>query len=174
MLQQYENFIYCVVYRTLNACAFTLVDAQSVRPDRKFEDIVLKIDQEYLKTLLNTFIDSSRSFTWVADFIDKGVEIDDKFLFHIQILEDQNFVECLDKKSDIGYEITLGGEFEWKSRPLRLTAAGHEFVEAINRSEIWSVIKKEFKDSSLSTLKSAASSLLKAFAKKQINKYFEL
>ena len=134
----------------------------------------MKIDQEYLKSLLNTFIESPRSFIWVADFIDNGIEIDDKFLFHIQILEDQKFVECLDKKSEIGYEITLGGEFEWSSRPLRLTAIGHEFVEAINRDEIWAVIKKEFKTASLSTLKSAASSLLQAFAKKQLNKYFEL
>ena len=134
----------------------------------------MKIDQEYLKSLLNTFIESPRSFIWVADFIDNGIEIDDKFLFHIQILEDQKFVECLDKKSEIGYEITLGGEFEWSSRPLRLTAVGHEFVEAINRDEIWAVIKKEFKTASLSTLKSAASSLLQAFAKKQLNKYFEL
>lgn len=134
----------------------------------------MKIDQEYLKSLLNTFIDSSRSFIWVADFTNKGIELDDKFLFHIQILEDQHFIECLDKKSDIGYEITLGGDFEWQSRPLRLTATGHEFVEAINRSEIWDIMKEEFKESSLTTLKSAASSLLKAFAKKQINKYFEL
>jgi len=110
----------------------------------------------------------------VADFTDKGIELDDKFLFHIQILEDQHFIECLDKKSDIGYEITLGGDFEWQSRPLRLTATGHEFVEAINRSEIWEIMKEEFKESSLTTLKSAATSLLKAFAKKQINKYFEL
>jgi hypothetical protein len=133
----------------------------------------LKIDQEYLKIILNTFIDSPRSFVWVSDFIDRGVVMDDKFLFHIQILEDQNFIECLDKKSDLGYEITLGGEYDWKSRPLRLTAFGHEFVEAINRSEIWAVLKEEFKDSSLSTLKSAAASLLKAFAKKQLNKYLE-
>jgi len=134
----------------------------------------MKIDQEYLKIMLNTFIESPRSFIWVADIMEKGIAMDDKFLFHMQILEDQNFIECLDKKSDIGYEITLGGEFEWRSRPLRLTATGHEFVEAINRSEIWDIIKEEFKDSSLSTLKSAASSLLKAFAKKQLNKYFEL
>jgi hypothetical protein len=133
----------------------------------------MKIDQEYLKTMLNTFVESPHSFIWVADLIEKGIEMDDKFLFHIQILEDQSFVEALDKKSDLGYEILLGGEYKWNSRPLRLTASGHEFVEAINRSEIWEVIKEEFKDSSLSTLKSAASTLLKALAKKQIHKYFE-
>ena len=134
----------------------------------------MKIDQEYLKELLNTFMESSRSFIWVEDIVKKGIEMDDKFLFHIQILEDQDFIECLDKKSEIGYEITLGGEFEWKSRPLRLTASGHKFSEAINRPEIWEILKDEFKDASLSTLRSAATSLLIAFAKKQINKYLEI
>lgn len=119
-------------------------------------------------------MESSRSFIWVEDIVKKGIEMDDKFLFHIQILEDQDFIECLDKKSEIGYEITLGGEFEWKSRPLRLTASGHEFSEAINRPEIWEILKDEFKDASLSTLRSAATSLLIAFAKKQINKYLEI
>ncbi len=134
----------------------------------------MKIDQEYLKELLNTFMESSRSFIWVEDIVKKGIEMDDKFLFHIQILEDQDFIECLDKKSEIGYEITLGGNFEWKSRPLRLTASGHEFSEAVNRPEIWEILIGEFKGASLSTLKSVASSLLIAFAKKQLNKYLEI
>ena len=133
----------------------------------------MQIDQDYLREILNTFTQSTRSFIWLEDLTRKGIEIDDKFLFHIQILEDQQFVECLDKRSDIGYEITLGGNFEWKSRPLRLTATGHEFTEAINRPDIWDVLKQEFKDASLSTLRSAATSLLLAFAKKQVNKYLE-
>ena len=133
----------------------------------------MQIDQDYLREILNTFTQSTRSFIWLEDLTRKGIEIDDKFLFHIQILEDQQFVECLDKRSDIGYEITLGGNFEWKSRPLRLTTSGHEFTEAINRPEIWDVLKQEFKDASLSTLRSAATSLLLAFAKKQVNKYLE-
>jgi hypothetical protein len=135
---------------------------------------VLELHYKNRREILNAFIESPRSFVWVADIVEKGIEIDDKFLFHIQILEDQHFVECLDKKSEIGYEISLGGQFEWKSRPLRLTASGHEFTEAINRPEIWEILKAEFKDASLSTLKSTATSLLLAFAKKQVNKYLEL
>jgi hypothetical protein len=129
----------------------------------------MKIDQEYLRQILNTFTESTRSFIWIADICDKGIEVDDKFLFHMQILEDQKFIECLDKMSDLGYEITLGGEFKWNSRPLRLTASGHEFLEAINRPE-----KAEFRDASLSTLKSVAGTLLSAFARKQLGKYLEL
>lgn len=133
----------------------------------------MKIDQEYLKQVLNAFIDSPRSFVWVADIMETGIDLDDRFLFHMQILEDQGFVECLDRKSELGYEILLGGEFEWKSRPLRLTAAGHEFAEALNRPEIWEVLKGEFRDASLETLRSAAKTLLLAFAKKQLGKYLE-
>lgn len=123
--------------------------------------------------MLNTFVASPHSFIWVSDLVDQGIEMDDKFLFHIQILEDQGFVESLDKKSDLGYEILLGGEFKWQSRPLRLTASGHEFVEALNKSEVWEIIKEEFKDSSISTLRSAATTLFKAFAKKQVEKYLK-
>ncbi len=134
----------------------------------------MKIDQPYLKQMLNVFIESKNSHIWVADMADAGIEMDDKFLFHIQILEDQGFIECLDKTSDIGYEILLGGQFRWHSRPLRLTSSGHEFVEALNQAEIWNIITSEFQNSSLETLKSAASSLLKAFARKQIGKYLDL
>ncbi len=134
----------------------------------------MKIDQEYLRNILNAFIESERSFVWVADIESRDVAIDDKFLFHMQILEDQHFIECLDKKSELGYQINLGGNFSWQSRPLRLTASGHEFVEAINRPEIWEVLRAEFSDASLSTLKSAATSLLLAFAKKQVGKYLEI
>ncbi len=134
----------------------------------------MQIDQDYIKVVLNTFIESDRAFIWVGDITAHGFEMDDKFLFHMQILEDQEFIECLDKMSDLGYEITLGGEFRWHSRPLRLTAAGHEFVDAINREDIWQVLQNDFKDASLSTLKSAAKDLLLAFAKKQVNKYLEI
>ena len=134
----------------------------------------MKIDQGYLKKILNTFLDARRSFVWPADILASGIEMDDKFLFHIQILEDQHFIECLDKRSDIGYEIALGGEFEWNSRPLRLTASGHEFAEALNRDEIWEILKADFKEASLSTLTTAATTLLDAFARKQLKKYFDL
>lgn len=134
----------------------------------------VKIDQEYLKKILDTFTDSPRSFVWVGDLLDKGLNMDDKFLFHIQILEDQKFIESLDKKNDIGYRVTLGGEYTWESHPLRLTAAGHEFAEAMNKAEIWEILSGEFRDASLSTLKDVATSLLKGFAKKQLGKYIEV
>jgi len=79
----------------------------------------------------------------------------------------------LAQTANLGYLITMSGNFEWISRPLRLTAAGHEFAEALSRKEIMEVLKSGFKDASLSTLKTAAKELLSAFAKKQASKYLD-
>ena len=134
----------------------------------------MKIDDEYLKKLLNTFLDSPRSFVELNDFSERSIAIDDKFLFHMQALEDQAMVECLNKEKSLGYIIALSGRFEWISRPLRLTAPGHEFADALNRSEVWEGLKSGFKDASLSTLSIAAKELLTAFIKKKAKDNFGL
>lgn len=133
----------------------------------------MNIDQDYLKHLINTFRDSPRSFVDLRDFRERQIPTDDKFLFHMQLLEDRKLVECLNKDTNLGYSVALGGNFEWMSRPLRLTADGHEFAEALNRREVWEVLKSGFKDASLTTLTSAAKELLVGFIKKQVKKHFE-
>ena len=55
--------------------------------------------------------------------------------------------------------------------PLRLTATGHELLEALNKSEVWDIIKKEFKDASISTIFSVGTTLVKNLALKKIEKY---
>ena len=134
----------------------------------------MRIDQDYLKSLLTTFLESADSFSELRHFQKRGIEVDQKFLFHMQLLEDQSFVEPLNKGEGLGYVVALGGNFEWISKPLRLTASGHEFAEALNRKEVWEMLKSGFKDASLSTLATASKELLTAFAKKQAKKYFEL
>jgi hypothetical protein len=134
----------------------------------------VKIDPDYLKVILSTFLDSPDSFVELRHFEKGEIEIDDKFLFHMQLLEDQSLVQALNRGEGLGYVIALGGNFEWMSKPLRLTAAGHEFAEALNRKEVWEKIKGGFKDASLATLISAAKELLTAFVKTQAKKHFEV
>lgn len=135
----------------------------------------MKIDQDFLKAVLNTFLDSDQSFIWPNEILERtGTEMDDRFLFHMQILEDQRFVECLDRHRGLGYEIHMGGQFEWRSHPLRLTATGHEFAEALNRDDVWTVLKAEFKDASVETLYRVGRSLLESYARKQMSKYLDL
>jgi hypothetical protein len=134
----------------------------------------MKLDQDYLRTALGVFLDSPRSFVELSDFQKANVAVDDKFLFHMQLLEDQSFVECLNKDKNLGYIIAMGGNFEWISRPLRLSAAGHEFADALSRKEIAQILKSGFKDASLSTLKLAGTELLKAFVKTQVERHLGL
>lgn len=132
----------------------------------------MKIDQEYLKKLLNAFLDSENHYAKISNFKNAGLEIDDKFLFHMQILEDQGFVKGYSEENNLGYQVSLAGTFVWIDQNLRLTASGHEFTDALNKKEIFEVIKSEFKDVSVGTLVSVSKELMIAFAKKQASKYF--
>lgn len=53
--------------------------------------------------------------------------------------------------------------------PLRLTAFGHEFLEALRNSQVWGTIKSEFKDASIGTLWRVSKDLLEAYTKRKIS-----
>jgi hypothetical protein len=132
----------------------------------------MKIDQDYLKDLLNAFQAEESLYTDINKLKEKGFDhLTGKFLFHIQILEDKKLIENCTKDFRIGYDFTLDGGISWTILPLRLTANGHELLEALNKSEVWDIIKKEFKEASVSTLFSVGTTLVKNLALKKIEKY---
>lgn len=49
-----------------------------------------------------------------------------------------------------------------------LTWDGHEFLDNIRQSEVWETIKSDFKDSSISTIRSVVKQLAEAYAKKKV------
>ena len=122
----------------------------------------MKIDQDYLKALLNAFQAEESLYTDINKLKEKGFDyLTDKFLFHIQILEDKKLIENCTKNSRIGYDFTLDGGICWTVVPLRLTATGHDLIEALNKSEVWEIIKKYFKEASISTLVNVGTELVK-------------
>jgi len=52
--------------------------------------------------------------------------------------------------------------------PLRLTARGHDFAEAISEKTIWDRIKKELPGAAMSTLVSVSLELAKDYAKQAL------
>jgi hypothetical protein len=38
----------------------------------------------------------------------------------------------------------MSDDFGWTDINLRLTARGHEFIEALSRQDVWQVIKSQF------------------------------
>ena len=134
----------------------------------------MRIDQNYLKKLLNVFLESSKYYTELSEFKKSGFDIlDDAFLFHFKILEDQMFVESCVENRRLGYQVSGDGQARWESNIIRLTAAGHDFAESINKAEIFEILSNEFKDASVSTLSNVAKELMRGFAQKQIKKYFD-
>jgi len=133
----------------------------------------MKIDQDYLKDLLNAFQAEESLYTDINKLKEKGFDhLTDKFLFHIQILEDKKLIENCTKNSKIGYDFTLDGGISWTIVPLRLTATGHDLIEALNKSEVWDIIKMYFKEASISTLVSVGTELVKKLALEKIDNCF--
>jgi len=134
----------------------------------------MRIDQEYLKRMLNVFLESKKHYTDLAEFSKAGFNVlDDAFLFHFKILEDQGFVESCVQNRRLGYQVSGDGQARWDANVIRLTAAGHDFAESLNKVEIFDILSKEFKNASVSTLSSVAKELMLGFAQKQIKKYFD-
>lgn len=139
----------------------------------------MKIDHDYLKSLLQLFEDSDKSVTTYIDLCDRGFvqdqdsdEENEKLVFHMEILADQNFISRTDDKDvqgekRIGY-LRSSGQGMWSVMPLRLTAQGHEFLEAIKNETVWKKLKKNFKDASIITLARIAPQLLNDTIQNQV------
>jgi hypothetical protein len=130
----------------------------------------VKIDQDYLKKLLEA-CQASEKPTFDIEYLKAaGFDYHDKkFEFHMKILDDQRLIEQDDGDSGFGLIKSVDGFASWSVLPLRLTASGHQFIEALSNKEVWSAIKHGFKDASIETLKSVALKLLDGFAKKKID-----
>lgn len=133
----------------------------------------MKIEHEYLKNLLEACQDSKKPTFDIEDLKAAGFDNSDpKFEFHMRILTDQGFIEQDNGDTGFGLSKSLDGSFlTWSVLPLRLTASGHQFIEALSNKEVWTVIKSGFADASITTLKKVAIDLLEGFARKKITAF---
>ncbi len=131
----------------------------------------MKIDQDYLKGLLEAFQASDHPCTDIDELKAQGFDYEeDQFIFHLQILHDMNLVEA-EGRYDLGMTKGADGHICWSLVPLRLTAPGHSFIEALQNEDVWSSIKSGFKDASIDTLMTVSKELLAGFIKKKITDY---
>jgi len=128
----------------------------------------MKIDQDYLKGLLEAFEAAVKPTTNIQELQQQGFNYeDDKFIFHLHILADQALVEQ-EHGSGLGYTKGADGFVSWSVVPLRLTANGYDFIEALRNSKVWETIKSEFKEASIGTLLKVSKELLEGYTKKKI------
>jgi len=130
----------------------------------------VKINQDYIKGLLEACQASTKPTFDIEELKAAGFDYSDpKFEFHMMILTDQCFIQQDDGDPGFGLIKSMDGLQSWSVLPLRLTASGHQFIEALANKEVWVAIKHSFKDASITTLKSVSLKLLEGYAKKKID-----
>lgn len=129
----------------------------------------MKVNQEYLKKLLE-FFEESETPTVSYDDFEKSNFLEDEhsFVFHMQILCDKNLIQRQDGNAGFGLVDSYGGEYGFISTPLRLTADGHAFIEALRNDEVWAKLRTDFKDASIGTLWSVSKQLLEGYLKNKV------
>jgi hypothetical protein len=129
----------------------------------------MKIDQDYLKKLLEAFEDSPEPTTDIKELSQAGLHYDDpKFVFHMAILDDKGLIQQADGDAGFGMFRGADGHASWSVLPLRLTARGHDFIEALRNKEVWATIKKDFKEAGIDTLWKVSKELLEGYTKKKL------
>lgn len=134
----------------------------------------MKIDQDYLKGLLGAFEASDTPDTDVARLLEQGFDCKtDTFIFHMRLLEDRGLMTRVDGDAGFGAIQSLDGKTHWAIIPLRLTALGHDFLDALRNQEVWETLKTGFKDASMGTLMTVSKELFNRALAKQLDKIFD-
>ncbi len=109
----------------------------------------MKIDIEYLKKILDKFLESDTQYINTSVFED-FLE-DEKFLFHWDILLDKKVI--VNSQGDLAkfYSRTTTDINYWDIK-VRLNDNGYNFYEAIKDNKFRNKIKKDFKNISIETL----------------------
>jgi len=110
-------------------------------------------------------------YTTIDELSENGYPYNDKaFTFHMSILTDLGMIEGTGTgNSSVGMERALSGEVIWiHGIRIRLTAAGHEYIDTLNEPGVWHAIQENFGDLALDTIKILAKELALGFAKKKV------
>jgi DNA-binding IclR family transcriptional regulator len=117
----------------------------------------MKPDPDYIKRLLVAFQDAPEPTTDIEELKQQGLSYEDsQFYFHLRLLRDQGFVEREDGEYGLGVQTMSAGNHSWSIVPLRLTASGHEFAEAMGHSKAFAAVKSSLVTSSLSIMRDVA------------------
>jgi hypothetical protein len=123
----------------------------------------MKPDPEYTKKLLEAFEDSPQPTTDIQELQRLGLDYETpEFYFHVRLLDDGGFIERDDEEPGLGVERSADGALFWSVVPLRLTADGHTFAEAMRSHSGFQAVKNSLVKSSLSIMRDIAVAAFKA------------
>lgn len=123
----------------------------------------MKPDPEYTKKLLEAFEDSPDPTTDIDELQTRGLDyLTPEFYFHLRLLNDSGFVKRDDDEPGIGVTQSLDGHYSWAAIPLRLTADGHTFAEAMRSHTGFQAVRNSLVKSSLNIMRDIAVAAFKS------------
>lgn len=140
----------------------------------------MKIDWKYIKALLEEFEESEKRTLTIFDLQKHGFDYEedqDNFIFHMQLLCDENLIDRESGHTEMGPKIfgMLKNSGGYTSQPidLRLTMAGHEFTANLRNKEVWSKLKGNLKDQGFSAIVTFAKDLSIGYAKNKVKQLLD-
>jgi len=131
----------------------------------------MKISYEYLAQILSKFLDSTEPHLNWKSFDNELHENEKLFFFHIFILQDKGLlIGATSDSTNIGVNFNANANvYQYWNTPIRLTAKGHDFAEALSKPSIKEVIVNKFKDEGLSAVIEISKSLAEKHAEKLLS-----
>ncbi|MFC5081177.1 hypothetical protein VTH8203_04003 [Vibrio thalassae] len=140
----------------------------------------MRIDVQYISSLLSVFLESDTAHITLSVLENAGVKIytddrkglDEKFVFHAQLLVENGLVSDKDLRSDslntfgISYNKSGGTIVE---RDVRLTQQGHDFASALNNKEVLEKLKTELTNAPFRVLFDGSQKLLEHYLTKKLD-----
>lgn len=138
----------------------------------------MRIDYAYISKILNVFLESDKAHISIFELKESGIDIgndfiDDKYLFHIQILLDNKLISNQNGESEglltAGIRLNGNGSAVLVKNNIRLTQKGHDLSISLNNKEVLAKIKSELKDAPFKSVFDGGQKLLAHFAKKKLD-----
>lgn len=141
----------------------------------------MRIDLEYMTTILNVFLTSEKAHITIFDIENSGVvvygdnhELNQNFVFHAQLLVENGLVSDsalrFDSLNTFGITIHKNG-CSVTPKDIRLTQLGHDFANALANKEVLSELKSKLKDAPFQMLLSASQKIMEHVLSKRLDAF---
>ena len=129
----------------------------------------MKPNPDYLKKILTAFRDAPNPTIDLLELESAGIDYEEpSFEFHMHLLLDDGAIESDSQAIGFGLQTSPDGYKQWSVIPLRLTASGHNFAEALQSSTVMTFVKKNLTAASVTTIRELAVAAAKAELAKRV------
>lgn len=102
------------------------------------------IDYNYVRGILTAFLEWDGSTMNIDDLqVTAGVELDEKFAFHMEQLHDAGVIAQAGGRPGIGLVRGSHGAVQWGTVPLRITNVGYDFAVSLEKNAILEAAKEQ-------------------------------